>query len=400
MIASASAPSIEVSTCEPCVLGRRRVPAVVAQLEPAADQRGRGRAASGSRASRIAVARAALVGWRRASRGSPGRTKSRKVTIAETGLPGRPKTRHARTRRRAGIAEPGRLAGAQRDAPEDLLDAELGERRADVVVLADRDAAADHDDVGRRAPARAPPRSPRGRRARSRPRRARRPSCATSAATRVGVGVADRARAQRLARLLELVAGGQHADPGPARAGDLAAPDRGEHPELGRPELGARPRAPPRPARDVLAGAADVAAGLDLDPNLDRLRAAVGVLDPDDRIGALGHHRPGRDRDRLARRRAPRCAGCAGARLGDHRQRAGARRSRRRCRRRGPRTRPSPSCRTRARRRRCATSSASTRPSASSTGDRLARRAARPARAPAAAPPRSRSACRPSRLRR
>ena len=66
-----------------------------------------------------------------------------KVTIAETGLPGSPKT----SGRAAAYAEVGRLAGPQRDAPEDLLDAERVERRADVVVLADRDAAADDRDI-------------------------------------------------------------------------------------------------------------------------------------------------------------------------------------------------------------------------------------------------------------
>ena len=45
-------------------------------------------------------------------------------------------------------AEPGRLAGPQRDAPEALLDAQLGERRLDVVVRADRDAAGDDDHIG------------------------------------------------------------------------------------------------------------------------------------------------------------------------------------------------------------------------------------------------------------
>ena len=65
------------------------------------------------------------------------------MTIAETGLPGSAEDeRPAR-----GDAEVGRLAGPQGHAPEDLLDAERLERRADVVVLADRDAAGDDRDV-------------------------------------------------------------------------------------------------------------------------------------------------------------------------------------------------------------------------------------------------------------
>ena len=70
------------------------------------------------------------------------------MTIAETGLPGQAEDETARGR----DAEVGRLAGPQRDAPEDLLDAERLERRADVVVLADRHPAADDQDVARRAP--------------------------------------------------------------------------------------------------------------------------------------------------------------------------------------------------------------------------------------------------------
>ena len=44
--------------------------------------------------------------------------------------------------------EVGRPPGPQGDAPEDLLDPELSERRTHVVVLADRDSAADRDEVG------------------------------------------------------------------------------------------------------------------------------------------------------------------------------------------------------------------------------------------------------------
>ena len=124
------------------------------------------------------------------------------MTIAETGLPGSPKT--------SGAArcdpEPGRLAGPQRDAPEDLLDAERCERRPDVVVLTDRDAAADHRQLTFERPL---------------DRRAGRVGVVAddrgadelgagplaSGGDRVGVRVADRPWAQRLAGLLQLVAG-------------------------------------------------------------------------------------------------------------------------------------------------------------------------------------------------
>ena len=65
------------------------------------------------------------------------------MTIADTGLPGSPKTSvPPRTPNHVG------LPGPQRDAPEALLDAELGERGLDVVVRADRHAAREDHDVG------------------------------------------------------------------------------------------------------------------------------------------------------------------------------------------------------------------------------------------------------------
>ena len=73
---------------------------------------------------------------------SAGRTKSRKVTTADTGLPGRPNTSVPPAR-----AEPDGLARLQRDAPEALLHAERRQRGLDVVVRADRHAARDGDHV-------------------------------------------------------------------------------------------------------------------------------------------------------------------------------------------------------------------------------------------------------------
>ena len=227
-----------------------------------------------------------------------GRAKSRKVTIAETGLPGRPKTSVPPL----ADAEIGRLAGPQRDAPEDLLDAERGERRPDVVVLADRDAAADDHDVGleRRGDAR-----------RGWPRRSSR-TCAmlatsAPAASRRAAAACARSSCgplpgtQRLGGPDQLVAGRERC----RRAG-------GGRRRARRSPRTRRPRARPRqssvpgsirrsPGADVLAGAADVGAVGGLDDDLRPRRSPrVGVLDADHGVGAVGHHRAGRDRDRLA----------------------------------------------------------------------------------------------------
>ena len=78
-------------------------------------------------------------------------------------------------------AAPGRAPGLHRDAPEQLLDAERGQRGLDVIARPDRDAAGgDHDVRLARARARAPRASPRRRRARARSRHdlARRPAAA------------------------------------------------------------------------------------------------------------------------------------------------------------------------------------------------------------------------------
>ena len=124
---------------------------------------------------------------------------------------------------------------------------------------------------------------------------------------RVRVRVADRARAQRLAGLLQLVAGGQHRDPRPDRA---ARPRRGPT-EASTPSSAGPISAPGGdhrlPGRDVLAGAADVACPASTATRTSTASApAVGVLDPDDGVGALGTIAAGRDRDRLARPERPR----------------------------------------------------------------------------------------------
>ena len=89
--------------------------------------------------------------------------------------------RQAEDERLAAHAERDRLARLDRDAPEDLLDAELPLDRADEIVLADRDAARGDEDVGRepalercRSAASSSATAGAGRRPRRRTRRARR----------------------------------------------------------------------------------------------------------------------------------------------------------------------------------------------------------------------------------
>ena len=77
------------------------------------------------------------------SAASAGRTNSSKPTSDETGLPGKPNTSVDAARR-----ERDRLPGLHRDAPEHFDDAELREQPADEVVLADRHAAGGEQHVG------------------------------------------------------------------------------------------------------------------------------------------------------------------------------------------------------------------------------------------------------------
>ena len=168
--------------------------------------------------------------------------------------------------------EVGRPPGAQGDAPEDLLDPELGERRAHVVVLADRDPAGDHDEVGIERPRRAPRGWPRACHGRSRAGAARRPRARRRARRAVNAfELRIRSGAQRLARGLELVAGGQHRDPRPSRACDLGTADRGDHTDLGGADLGSRPRSTVSPASMSSPARRTSLPRLDRDPDLDRL---------------------------------------------------------------------------------------------------------------------------------
>ncbi len=261
------------------------VPAVVAELERAADGVGApGRLRRSS--SRIADARSTSRPPPAATR-IAGRTKSRKVTIADTGLPGRPKTSVPPGATPNQVGLPGFRATRQKtcstpsasraaltwscsptETPPEIT-AMSPWRAASIAVpgrgwiVAD---GLDGGDLGAGA---------------ERQRR-----------DRVGVRVADAAGPERITRLQQLVAGRQDPRARTAGTADLDPADRGEHPQLGRADR----RAPAQDGRsrlDVVPRATHVVARLDLDRHLDPPVARAGVLDPNHRIGAVGHHRPG-----------------------------------------------------------------------------------------------------------
>ena len=136
-----SAASIEVRTWEPWRGSGVATQPRSSQLEPTADRVG-------------AVGRLLVVGAE--PRGDAARGRLAAGQREQRGADEEQEGRHHRDRV-AGQAEdegavagpePGRAARFQRHPPEDLLDAEVRERRLDVVVLADRDAAADDRHVG------------------------------------------------------------------------------------------------------------------------------------------------------------------------------------------------------------------------------------------------------------
>ena len=208
-------------------------------------------------------------------RASAGRTNRWKVTIAETGLPGRPKT-SAGSRR----PEPGRVPGSQGDTPEDLLHAELRERRLDVVVGPDRDPAGGHHHVGRQRP---PQRVDRvavvvadgldGERGPSGARNLGRDG--------VAVRVAYLSGGQWRPRLHQLVPGDDDRNAGPAGAGQLGRARGGGDSELRRADARYRPRNTTSPA--AMSSAAR-------------------------RISVPGDHGAGRAHGSRRPRRRPRCA--------------------------------------------------------------------------------------------
>ena len=195
-------------------------------------------------------------------------------------------------------AEPGRLARLQRDPPEDLFDAEARERRLDVVVGADRDAAGDDHHVG--GLERGPEALLRGGGVVGEAvgRRAYAALVLGERDQHRSVGVVDLARAERLARGLELIARGQHLDPGPAGDGQLGDAGRDRRAQFGGAQHGAGFEH--RGARaHVLAATAYVVAEVCRGAGGDGAVLGVDVLLGDHRGGASGNRAAGRDANRL-----------------------------------------------------------------------------------------------------
>jgi hypothetical protein len=135
---------------------------------------------------------------------------------------------------------------------------------------------------------------------------------------RVAVRVADLAGRELGAGLGELVAGRDHHDPRPRVHEHAAEAHRGAHPDVGRAEPAARGEHDVACA-DVLAGEADVVAGLGDDPQPHPVADLVGQLDRHDRVGARRDRRAGHDPDGLAGRHLD-LLGRAGGDLAGHAQ--------------------------------------------------------------------------------
>ena len=120
----------------------------------------------------------------------------------------------------------------------------------------------------------------------------------------VGVRLVDLAGSQRLPGRHELGAGRHDGDAGPRPHHGVAVAGGGEQ---GHPAgVDGHPGAQDEVVRcDVLTPRAQRGAGRDARPDLDRLRAAVGVLHLDDGVGAVGQHGAGHDPDGLPRHPAP-----------------------------------------------------------------------------------------------
>ena len=271
------------------------------------------------------------------SAASAGRTNSWKVTIADTGLPGRPKASVVAAR-----AEPGRLARDAGCTPQKRSSTPSAASAALTWSCGPTETPPEtHHDVGRverRAERRAGgvgavghalARDELGARALHLP------------GQRVAVRAVDAARA-RAAR-----PGSVSSSPVTSsatrgrRAHDDASRGRPTRPRRARPGPARRPRrSTTSPARDVLAGAADVGAGLGGRARARVSSGALGALDRHDGGGALGH-RGARWRCAIAAPgpRPPPPAGWP-ARDSPISSQLGRRR------RRPPRSRPWPSCRT------------------------------------------------------
>src|SRR5205823_5772526 len=122
------------------------------------------------------------------------------------GVPGQ-----AEDERVASYPERDRLSRLDRDAPEHLLDAELALDRADEIVLADRDSAGGHEDIGAETPLERRPQ----RLLVVRCRRLRHYLCAGRLERRgehEAVRLVDLPRAKGFSRRNELAAGREHCD--------------------------------------------------------------------------------------------------------------------------------------------------------------------------------------------
>ena len=268
--ASAAAPSIEVRRCDCCgPVGLARQPPASARRRTRTACSRSGLSLDGRVEQRAAAGRLGIGADQRAQRGQ---REELEGDHRRHGVAGEPEDE-----RPLAHAEPGRLAGLERDTPEALLGAELGERVLHVVVRPHRNAARDADHVGRaERPARAPPGWPRRCRPRAReappPRPPARPARAARGRSTRRSGPARAARRAPPARRRS-----RAARPA-ACCGQVteARPERGEHAHLGRADLGARDEhllARPH----VLAGAPDVGARARCPARATRPSAAASV---------------------------------------------------------------------------------------------------------------------------
>ena len=206
----------------------------------------------------------------------------------------------AEDERRAADGERERLAGTHRDSPEVLLHAELGERPADEVVRADRDAAGGDERRRPRAPRRARrgarPRRPRRRRA---ARRSRPPPRAAPRASGRSTRRSRRRRAPRPAGrssvpVVTIATRGRR-----AQRGSATPPARARRAATRRarvPRASTRSPAPTSPPAD-----ADVGSRRRRRIEHDDVAVrSVDVLDRHDRVGAFRHDAARRDPHRLA----------------------------------------------------------------------------------------------------
>src|SRR6266545_4450147 len=214
--------------------------------------------------------------------------------------------------RRAARAERDRLPGLDRDAPEDLLDAELSLELADEVELSNRHSSRGHEQIRlqaalERRPVRALVVRDGGGRtdfgARTRKRGGQHDA----------VRLVDLAWGEPFAGRLELASCCNHRRVRAACATDLGDARGGEGADLRRPE--------PRAARNddvarpnVASARTHIRSALHLRWDLHVVVIMDNVLDRDDGVGAFGYDASGRDRESLSSgerpARRPSCGNC------------------------------------------------------------------------------------------